>query len=163
MAYIQPIVNGEDMSSVLDKINQLIASYNATFPITKSYMDLTDKPAISGVELLPTTQMEEISVPTASLPNGTDLQQMFMEEAALNAELVARQVAQEEIANSTQLDNIPEAQNIVADDWQVLVYIPQQDGTKSLFKSTMKDITNKAVWASNNFEASVDTNTIIAE
>ena len=160
---LEHIVNGEDMASVRAKINALIDAYNASFPITKSYLDLYDKPKIDGIELLPETTMDQFIIPVTSLPSTTDLQELFIDAAKEQAEKIARTVAQEEVQNAVQLESIPEAEGFVNDDWLTFVFVPQSNGTLKLYKTTMKDVTNKAVWAANKFEASIEPQTVLIE
>jgi hypothetical protein len=159
---LEPILNGEDMESVREKINALIEAFNLAFPITKSYLDLEDKPKIDGIELLPETIMEQFTIPVESIPDTVNLQELFINAARNQAEIIARQVAIEEIQNANQIENIPPAQGFVNDDWEVLVFVPQ-NGRLVLHKTTMKDVTNKAVWAANKFEASIEPTTVIVE
>jgi hypothetical protein len=142
-------VNGENMESVLEKINELISAYNATFPVTRSYLDLTDKPAIDGKVLLPDTKMSEFRIPVESLPNEIDLQKLFIEAALQNSETIARAVAVEEIQKAQQLENIPETQGFARDEWKILVFVPLPNGIQKIYKTSVKEITDKAVWATN--------------
>jgi hypothetical protein len=159
---LQLIQNGEDLESVRTKINELIAAYNLYFPLTKSYLDLDDKPKIDGIELMPETTMDQFTIPIESLPDTINLQELFMNSARDQAEIIARQVAIEEIQNATHINSIPDASGFVDDNWNVLVYVPI-NGSLILHKTTMKDITNKAVWASNKFEGSIEPETLLVE
>jgi len=163
MEPLQHVINGEFLEDVREKINKLIDAYNETFPVTRSYLDLEDKPAIDGIELLPESKMEDYKIPITSLPNEFDLQELFINAAKASAEIIAKQVAQEEVEKAFKLENIPDAQGFVNDDWKVLIYVPQSDGSMALYKTTMEEVTKKAVWASNNFEASTEENTLIIE
>ena len=153
MEPLEQIINGEPMESVREKINALIDAYNLAFPVTKSYLDLTDKPAIDGIELLPDTKMKQINVPIESLPSNFDLQQLFIDAAQIQAEIIAKQVAQQEIENIFKLQNIPRVMGFIQDDWKLLVYVPQSDNTMKLHQTTMEEVTEKAVWAANRFKA----------
>ena len=158
---IKPIVNGETMESVRLKINALIAAYNSSFPITASYLDLNDKPKIDGIELLPSTAMSQFDIPVASLPNTLDLQALFIQIAKDQAEIIARAVALDEIAKAFSMADLPFANTLIADDMIIPIYVPRNDGTLGLYKTTMKDVTNKAVWAANKFEASIEEETLL--
>lgn len=157
------IENGEDLEIIRAKINALIAAYNLTFPVTRSYLDLDDRPALDGKELLPESKMEDYAIPLTSLPGTLDLELLFINTAKAQAEIIAQQVAQQEVANAMLLQNIPTADNIVADDWEVLVYVPQSGGTMELYKTTMQDIVNKAVWAVGKHEASITPSSIVID
>jgi len=160
---IKHIVNGEDMESVRNKLNAIIDFINATFPVTKSYLDLENKPAIDGIELMPDTKMKQFSIPVESLPTSLDLMQLFIDAAKDHAELIAKQVAQQEIADAYQITSIPEATGFADDSWKVLVYVPQPDNTLKLYQTTLEEVTKKAVWASNRFEGSIDPETLLVE
>jgi hypothetical protein len=148
---LQHIVNGEDMDSVRNKINAMIDIYNKTFPVTKSYLDLENKPAIDGKELMPESMMKDYKIPIESLPDELDLKKLFIDSAKENAEIIARMVAQEEIEKEKQLSSIPVATGFADDNWKILVYIQQKDNSLKLFQTTMKEITDKAVWATTKF------------
>jgi len=160
---LEQIINGEEMESVRNKINALIDVYNLAFPITKSYLDLADKPAINGIELMPDTEMKQFNIPIESLPSTLDLQQLFIDAAKTQAEFIAKQVAQQEVENAFQIHSIPNAGGFVEDDWRVLVYVPQPDNSLKLYQTTIKEVVKKAVWESNNFEASIEPSTVIIE
>jgi len=163
MEKLQHIVNGENMESVREKINILIDTFNDTFPVTRSYLDLEDKPAIDGKELLPESKMEDFEIPIVSLPNELDLQQLFINASKINAEIIAREVAKEEVKEAMQLQNIQIAPVLPSDNWEFLVYVMQPNGTLGLYKTKLKEIIDKAVAESNRHEASTEENTLIIE
>ena len=94
---IEHIINGEEMERVREKLNIIIDAFNATFPVSKSYDDLINKPAIDGIELNSETRMLQFDIPITSLPDSIDLKILFINEARLFAETIARTVAQEEV------------------------------------------------------------------
>ncbi|MCL2311234.1 MAG: hypothetical protein FWC41_01905 [Firmicutes bacterium] len=161
MATIEQIIDGETLESVRTKINQIINFVNANFPITRSYFDLTDKPAIDGIELSENSKMEDFDIPINSLPNELNLTDLFINTALHQAELVARSAALDELKNAQA--SIPPALGFVDDDWLVQVFIPQPDGSILPHTTTMKEVTKKAVWEANNFEATIDPATVIVK
>jgi len=144
---LEHIINGEPYETVREKLNRIIDAYNETFPVTRSYLDLTDKPAIDGRLLLPDTSMASIPIPVESLPEEINIQQLFVSAARSQAEAIAREVAEAEVEKAMQLENIPNATVLPSDDWEILVYIKQPNDTLGLYKTTLKWIIDKATAA----------------
>jgi len=94
---IKHILNGEDMESVREKINLVIDFINLHFPVTRSYNDLLDKPAIDNIELSSGTKMSDFTIPINSLPSSSDIWNLVSGFAENQAEIIAKKVINEEV------------------------------------------------------------------
>lgn len=125
---------GCSFAQIIAKINDIVSWINAFEEAGISYTVLSDKPAIDGVELNADTEMKDLRIDLAQMPNNADILALFESVAQNKSAEVAASTAESKIQEQLDIEQSKTTGIQPQDDWEIIMYSKNKDEENVRYK-----------------------------